>query len=235
MSWLTVSGGRYPASSVIEVLTPMMSEARISRFNEVLKHRITSISLGLEDLHHEHNGAACLRTAECFGIHRVMAAETRNAYPIPRTISMSAHQWLDIEKYSSGVDMIRSVQQQGMKVFGAGPRGTYKLEDIPINDPVLILFGNEADGLLDETMDACDEVFRIPMYGFTESLNLSVSVGIVLQQLTHRKRHQLLQSGIEGELDQSERDALFLKWIVRDFKNIEVILKGLLGVPQPID
>ncbi len=244
-------GQQYPVKQVIDALSTLTSDERLERITTVLDQRITSLALGVEDLHHEHNGAACLRTAEGLGIHKIFAAEIRNAYPhpamesdlkptdkkgrIPKGITMHAHRWVDMEIYkgqaqqSAGVEMVQAAQARGYKVFGAGPRGNFELLDLPIDQPIMVLFGNEASGLRDDTMEACDGVFRIPMYGFTESFNISVSVGMVLEQLGARIRQRLQQQGLQGELSEAEKDWWRAQWIARDLRGIDIILKELLG------
>ncbi len=242
-------GVEYPAARVIEGLAPLVSEQRMSRLREVLSRRLTSVRLAVEDLHHEHNGAACIRTAEGLGVQTIMAAELRNPYPvpgedgaadgrawsgkvkgagaqkgalrggaIPRTISTSAHRWVDLQRYPSGVELVRAAQAQGFLVFGAGPRATHTLRELPTHAPIVLLFGNEADGLREDTMAACDGVFRIPMYGFTESFNLSVTAGMVLEQVCARVRDRLAAEGREGELDDEELEARLAAWVAREFK-----------------
>ena len=249
--YISPQGHSYPVQKVISALSTLTSEERLQRITSVLEQRITSLALGVEDLHHEHNGAACLRTAEGLGVHRIFAAEIRNTYPhpamdsdlrptdkkgrIPKGITMHAHRWVDMEIYkgqehlSAGVEMVQAAQARGYKVFGAGPRGQFELLDLPIEQPIMVLFGNEASGLREDTMQACDGVFRIPMFGFTESFNISVSVGMVLEQLGARIRHQLNQQGLNGELSESEKDWWRAQWIARDLRGIDIILKELLG------
>ena len=248
---LELFGERYEPSALIEAFTPLLREERLQRMSEVLATRLTSVRLGLEDPHHEHNGAACMRTAEGLGVHTIMTAELRNPFPlpptaapneagaprrdlkgqhkkgrIPRSISTSAHRWVELQTYATGAEMIRAAHEQGYKVYGAGPRGDMPLLDVPLDGPVVMLFGNEADGLTDEAMDACDGVFQIPMYGFTESFNLSVSAGMVLEQLCARVRARLWAEGRRGELSEEAQRYLLAGWVAREFKTPE--LKALL-------
>ena len=244
-------GLKYPVDRVLEVLSKLALTERLQRIENVLDARLTSLALGVEDLHHEHNGAACLRTAEGLGIHKVYAAEIRNPYPhpeinggvppsekkgrIPKGITMHAHRWVDLnifkgtEHTAAGVEMVKAAQADGYRVFGAGPRGDFELVELPLDQPIMVLFGNEAGGLRDDTMEACDGVFKIPMYGFTESFNISVSVGMVLEQLGAKIRGNLSQKGIQGELSETEKNRWTAQWLARDMRNIDVILKELIG------
>ena len=246
-AWISVGEDGYPAHHIIGALSPLMNENRIKRLKDVLAQRLTSVVLGIEDLHHEHNGFACLRTAEGLGVHHVMAAEVRNPYPLGvekgagtkraqrksqgkvlENISKSAHRWIELDRYTSGINLVKSAQSKGYRVFGAGPRGSLTLNEIPIDQPLMILFGNEGDGLQEETMESCDGVFRIPMYGFTESFNISVSVGMVLEQVCHRVRTRLNQEGKKGELSPYDQERLLAEWCIREFKQAPAVLKHLL-------
>ena len=244
-------GIEYPADKVVQALSKLALPGRLERINAVLDQRITSLALGVEDLHHEHNGAACLRTAEGLGVHRVYAAEVRNPYPhpgmgtgpnptdkkgrIPKGITMHAHRWIDLELFKgqeeipAGVELVRAAQKNGYRVFGAGPRGEFDMLDLPLDQPIMVLFGNEASGLREETMSACDGVFKIPMYGFTESFNISVSVGMVLEQLGAKVRHTLKHKDAYGELSEEEKLKLRAAWLARDMRQVDVILRSLIG------
>lgn len=240
---IELQGERYEAHAVLRALEPLIKETRLNRMREVLAQRLTSVRLGIEDLHHEHNGAACIRTAEGLGVHTIMAAELRNPYPIsgeveaaastqkgrlrkgnaiPRSISTSAHRWVDLQRYPTGSELISAAHAEGYQVYGAGPRGGLKLLDLPLDQPLVILFGNEASGLQEETMDQCDGVFQIPMYGFTESFNLSVSAGMVLEQLCARVRARLWSQGQRGELSESRQLELLSTWASREFSQREL-------------
>jgi tRNA (guanosine-2'-O-)-methyltransferase len=232
MSCYYYKNRRYSSRAVIESLSIYASETRLNRFQDILARRLTSVLLGIEDLHHEHNGAACLRTAEGLGVSKVMAAEVRNSYPmgkIPMGISKASHQWIELDTYKSGQAMIKAARSQGYKIYGAGPRGRLTLADIPCEEPLMILFGNEGVGLSEETIQSCDEVFRIPMYGFTESFNVSVSVGMALEHVCSKVRHRLHTQDRTGELNEEQKETILAQWIARDMNDLDLLLKHHLG------
>ena len=148
---------------------------------------------------------------------------------------MHAHRWVNLETFQeseetqAGVSLIETARARGYRVFGAGPRGRFELADIPVDAPLMLLFGNEARGLRDDTMEACDEVFRIPMYGFTESFNISVSVGMTLEQLGARRRALLAAEGRRGDLDERERVRCLALWLAREMKRVDQLLAQVLG------
>ena len=99
-------GRQFGVQDVIDALAPQISDRRKERINSVLKQRLTSVALGLEDLHHSHNAAACLRTAESVGVHDIVAVELREAYPLPEMshdpaqsrVNMYANRWVDLHR-----------------------------------------------------------------------------------------------------------------------------------------
>ncbi len=235
-------GEVWNVEQVIEALTPLILEPRVERMRSVLETRLTTVALALEDLHLGHNGAACLRTAEGLGVHDIVAAELSGPYPteddsefvaacpsyVPRKVTKAAHQWIDLTTTSTSAGLFDWAQARGMKIYGAGPRGTMTLDDVPVDEPIAILFGNEKRGLREDTMDRCDQVFRIPMYGFTESFNVSVSVGMALTNICARKRAWLAERGLKGDMPAERQKFLLAKWMISDQRAPGQLLRRLI-------
>lgn len=235
---ITVDDVSYPVADVIEALTPHLSEARVHRFNEILGRRLSHLTLAVENLHHSHNASACLRSAEALGLQDVVAIEDLEAlplqleeapYPIMRKVSKTAHRWLDIHSVDGPEGLRAFADARGAQIFGAGPRGDLTLDSLPIEQPVIVVFGNELNGLRPETQALCDGVFRIPMYGFCESFNVSVSAGIVLQRLGERIRAALAAEEALGDLPEARRMGLLAQWCAQDVKAAGPILRRKLG------
>lgn len=224
---------------IIQALRDQCSDERWSRMNGVLDRRISSLALGLEDLNHSHNATACLRTAESLGLQDVVAIELRNDYPLsegefmtPRThrkLSMHAHHWIDLHRLKETHSMIEWAQARNMRILGTSPHAEKMLDDIEMGEPAVVLFGNEKDGLRDESVELCDDTFSLPMYGFSESFNLSVCAGMVLSTLGTKRRKVLAAQGRNGDLSQARKRDLLAKWLVRDTRGSELILKRGLG------
>lgn len=236
---VTLDGRRYPARTVVRALEPHLLPERFARMRHVVERRLGSVALGVEDLHKGHNGAACLRTAEALGIQDVVAAELRNPYPLPaddaaetyvnRKVSMAAHNWIDLHPVDTSDALLAWARARDMRVFGAGPRATLTLDSLPIDGPLLVLFGNERAGLRDTTLAACDDTFRIPMYGFTESFNVSVSVGMALSAVTTRVRTRLAADDRTGDLPPDRLWTLFARWCIADMRGAGAIVRRKLG------
>ena len=224
-----------PSAFIIDVLKHHCSESRFERMNSVLSHRISSIALGLEDLNHSHNAIACIRTAESLGVHDVVTAELRNDYPLPeedatsprtnRKLSMHSHHWVDMHRFQASMPLVQWAHERGMKIYGTSPHAEMNLYDLPVDAPMLILFGNEKDGLRPETQAVCDASFRVPMFGFTESFNLSVCAGMVLSNVVAKKRARLALAGKTGDLSTERQQSILARWLVRDIRGAELILR----------
>ncbi len=233
---LEVDGSAYPVPAIIDALEPYLVSDRVQRMRAVVERRLGNVVLGVEDLYKTHNGAACLRTAEGLGLQRVAAVESLNPFQftdqtdgmVHRKVTAHADRWVDLHRFDAAQDLVGWARARGMTIYGAGPRGQHTAADLPADKPTLILFGNEREGLRPETLAACDDTFRIPMYGFTESFNVSVSVGIVLGQLVERVRTRLAAEGRRSDLDQATRDWLLARWYVRDVRASEMILRRRL-------
>lgn len=236
---LDVDGHPRPIDAIIDALAPHVLPERRARMTSVLAHRLASVALGLEDLHHSHNGHACLRTAEALGLQDIVAAELRHPYPLDdgepaefevnRKVSMAAHRWIDLHRVDRADALVAWARERDMRVFGAGPRGALTLDALPLDRPVLLLFGNERAGLRDDTLAACDDAFRIPMHGFCESFNVSVSVGITLAATTTRVRARLTAEGHTGDLPDDRRRFLLARWLLGDVRGAAGIVRRRLG------
>jgi tRNA (guanosine-2'-O-)-methyltransferase len=247
-AWLTVAGRRMTADAVIDALTPHVLPERRARMESVLDARTTRVALAVENLHHNHNGAACIRTAEALGLQDLVTLESLNTFPLfaeagggdavgagdtvgAKKVTRLTDRWMSIHRMRGAADLRAFADAGGMQVWGAAPLGTATLADIPADRPVIVLFGNESSGLLPETISACDATFRIPMYGFVESFNISVSVGIVLHDLLRRRREargDAMPEGADG-LSPLRRKALLARWLFEDVRAADLILKRRLA------
>ena len=228
-----------PSAYIVDVLKHQCSESRFERMRTVLQHRIVSIAFGLEDLNHSHNATACIRTAESLGLQDVVTAELRNEYPLPdadatslrtnRKLSMHAHHWVDMHRFNESESLSDWARQRQMKIYGTSPHAEMTLRELPVNEPMLLLFGNEKDGLRPQTQALCHGSFRVPMYGFTESFNLSVCAGMVLSDLMAKKRESLAADGLTGDLSEARQQEILARWLVRDTRGAELILRRARG------
>ena len=207
-------------SDLIEHLSGFMTESRYSLFKKVLSERTRYITVLLEDIYQAQNASAVLRTCDCTGIQDVHIVEQRNEYEINRDVALGSNQWLSLHYHKEGkdniYDAIKALKTQGYRIVATSPHAegstpeSFDLE----KGRAALMFGTELSGLTDRALELADEYIQIPMVGFTESFNISVSAAITLYAL----RKRLEQSGIDCMLEEEERSILLLNWLRNSIK-----------------
>jgi len=210
---------------LIEHLSGCITEKRLALFKKVMAVRTRYITVLLEDLYQSHNASAVLRTCDCTGIQDVHIVEKINEYGVNCDIALGSDQWLSIYNYNEGADSIYSgidsLKREGYRIVATSP---HKEGATPENfdlekGKVALLFGTEQNGLSDRALELADEFIQIPMVGFTESYNISVSAAILLYTL----RRRLEGSSLVWELGEREQKELLLSWLRRTIKMSEQI------------
>lgn len=214
--------------ALCEFLQPMVNERRMELIGRVLSNRTRYITVLLEDIYQSQNASAVLRSCDCFGIQDVHIIENRNKYILNPEVELGAAQWLTIQKYNKENDntetAIKQLKDRGYRIVATTPH----TEDVLLNDfdlnagKSVIMLGTERRGLTENALKLADEYLNIPMLGFTESFNISVSAGIILHQLTTKLRN----SSIDWRLQESENEVIRLKWIKNSIRKIHDIENG---------
>lgn len=186
------------------------------RFEEVIEQRTRHLTIIIEDIYQPHNASAVLRSCDCFGIQDVHIIENKNKYQVNPDVALGSANWLTMYKYRNGTDnttdCISSLKQQGYRIIAASPHGnSYNADELDISNKTAIMFGSEKDGLSAQAFKLADAFFKIPMVGFTESLNISVSAAITLYHLTQRMR----SGSIPWQLNEEEKADILLEWAKR--------------------
>lgn len=197
-------------------VTPNKQRLIASRLLERTRH----ITLVLEDIYHSQNANAVLRTADCFGIQDVHVIEGRNEYDFNPRVVKGSLKWLDLHRYAHHQQnteaCLSRLKSNGYTLVATSPEvGSIPLEQIPIDRPMALLFGGEKNGLSKTALRMADVKMHIPMYGFTESLNVSVSAAICLHDLTRRLR----ESTVKWQLKEEEFAELRELWIRKVLKD----------------
>ena len=214
--------------ALMEFLRPMVNENRMDLLERNLSSRTKYLTVVLEDIFQPQNASAVLRTCDCFGIQDVHIIENRNNYEINPEVEVGAAQWLTLHKYNfeenNTAEAIKKLKQSGYRIVATTPHvNDVNLEDFDLNKgKIAIMLGTEMHGLSEIAMDMADEYMKIPMMGFTESFNISVSAGIILHQLNSRLR----KSKIDWSLKNSEETQIRLQWIKNSIKNSYIIENG---------
>lgn len=191
--------------SIVETLAPYVTADRQRRIATVIAGRMQSIQIAVEAPCDPRNAAAIVRTAEALGISQVhvIAAEGNAKALRSPGATQGAFRWVHLTHYDAWEDFIPVVSTNQLSLAGAMMDGDKTVTDLPIDKPLCLLLGNENRGLSPTAKSACDHAYRIPMTGFSESLNLSVSAAISLYDVLTRKR-----TAINQQTDLSEADAL---------------------------
>jgi tRNA (guanosine-2'-O-)-methyltransferase len=205
----------------LEFLENILTDNRKERFLNVLKNRTNHFTIAVEDVFQMHNTSAVMRSCEVFGIQELNVIEQRYGKSIDKEIAMGAQKWVDINAYESISGCVDSLKAKGYQIIATSPHEKDCLmDDFDISKPSALFFGTERDGLSEEILQKADGFLKIPMVGFTESLNISVSAAIIIQNLMHRLRN----SDINWQLSEEEILKKRLQWArssIKDIKRIE--------------
>ena len=194
---------------LLACLLQYITENKKRKIEQKIVHRTRHLTVVLEEVYQSHNASAILRSAECFGLQDVYVVQNRNRFNAKGAISMGASKWLSVKSYNRIADCCKDLKKRGYKIVATTPhKHSYTLDQLPIDTKCALLFGTEETGLTQEAMNLADEFVTIPMYGFTESFNVSVSVAICVHYLIEKIKN----SKIKWELSEKELLDLRLEW-----------------------
>lgn len=213
-------------SRQIELLRTYVSDRRAQLLQQVLDQRTRHLTVVLEDIYQAQNASAVLRTCECFGIQDVHIIENANPYTLNPRVVMGSSKWLTIRQYNDDVNnskqCLSHLREQGYRVLATSVSpDAIALDEVSISEKTALVFGTELKGISDTVKQEADQLVTIPMYGFTESFNISVSAAIVLSNLSHKMR----SSGIDWHLSRGEREKVELSWLKGIVRRADLILE----------
>ena len=207
---------------LLEYLETFLTENRKERFKSVLPNRTKHFTVATEDVYQLHNTSAVMRTCDVFGIQELNIVEEVNSKSIDREIAMGAQKWVDLNRFQSISDCIKDVKAEGYQIVATTPHvDDCELIDFDITKKSCFFFGRESQGLSQQVIDQADSFLKIPMVGFTESLNISVSAAIILQHVTA----QLRKSDINWQLTEEEIIEKRFDWIKKTVKDYDAIVE----------
>jgi len=199
-------------SKIKEEFFKIITENKKELFTKIAAERTNHITVVLENIYQEHNASAVIRSCDCFGIQELHVIEKGNAYKVQRDIALGAGRWVDMYNYDRGTtvssDCIQKLKSKGFSIIATTPHASETIHSLPIDHPMAFIFGTERQGLSEEMLALSDHQVKIPMYGFTESFNISVSVAIVLNTI----RARLENSNYNWKLSSEEQTLLINKW-----------------------
>ena len=213
-------------TEILEYLETYLTPRRKSLFEQVLSLRTNFLTVATQDVYQLHNTSAVLRSCDVFGIQNIHVIEERFPKRIDKQIAMGAQKWVDVNRYKTSRECITELRNKGYKIVATSPHEKSKTpEDFLLDQPAALFFGTEKEGLSEEILANADETLHIPMVGFTESLNISVSAAIILHVLTEKLR----KSDVQWQLSEEEKLQMKIKWSKKCIKNSEQILERFLN------
>lgn len=208
-------------NQLLEHLLSYLTERRKELFKEVCSKRTKHFTVVTEDVYQLHNTSAVMRSCDVFGIQELHVIEEKLGKKIDREIAMGAQKWVNIHRHHSTDVCIDVLKKEGYQIIATSPHNNAtEISEFDITKKSAFFFGKEKDGLSNIVLNNADGFLKIPMYGFTESLNISVSAAIILQSVVTR----LKDSNIDWKLTESEKKELIFHWTKMTIKSADQII-----------
>ncbi len=214
---------------LLKNLKAIILPERWHKFEHVLSHRTRYITLVLENLFQAHNSSAVIRTCDCLGIQDLHIIENDNEYIINPDIVVGSNKWVNIynytEKKHNTLLCFENLKSKGYQIVATSPHvDGYLLNELPLDKKTALVFGNEGHGLSDIALQHADAFVKIPMYGFTESYNISVSAALCMYELGSKLR----KSQFAWQLSEAEKNELLIEFALKTIRNPEIFKRKLL-------
>ncbi len=212
--------------ALTEYLEGFVSDRRKARLKEVLDERTNHLTIVLEDVYQSHNFSAVLRSADIFGIQSINFIENRNKYKISEDVSMGSTQWLTLNRFQKHENNTKAcltdLKAKGYKIVATSlHKNSVSLQELDITKPMALVFGTELTGITQDVEDMADEFVKLPMYGFTESFNISVCAALCMYELSTRIRKELP----DFKLSDLEKSEIYPEWLKASIRKHDLIIK----------
>lgn len=207
---------RHDPERVISILEPFVNDRRRERLLEVIGNRIGSVEVLFESPHDPFNGAAVIRTCEAFGIQRLRVVETRERFLAATSVARGAHKWVDVIPHPNAMQAIAAARAAGMELVATSMDGELLPEDLAQIPRLALVLGNERDGIGHILRSACTRAVRVPMRGFVESLNVSVTAAVLLSRACEAR---------PGDLSEEDRRRMYARGLYFSVVRAEELLR----------
>ena len=217
---------RHGPDAICRALAPMLTPDRIARIDHVLANRLTSLTVAVEDTYDPHNAAATIRTSEALGLYELHVIEPELRFSAAKGVTRGAHKWLELHRWPTAEATVAALHARGFRVYATQPAAASSIEDVDVGSPLAVMFGNEHSGLSAAAVAACDGALSVPMFGFTESFNLSVTVALATSTLAARRRAYI---NAPGDLPADLRARLRARWFALRIRGVVGVLERALA------
>jgi tRNA (guanosine-2'-O-)-methyltransferase len=208
----------WDASSIICSLEPLVLERRCQRLREVIARRVGSVTLLLDELQDPHNRAAVVRSCDAFGVQQLHALQPGGQFAVHHGVATGAERWVDVNAHQTPEAAIDHLQGRGFELIATHPDGELVVDELSRLPRAALILGNEHRGISPALEHAATRRVRIPMCGFVESLNVSVSAALVLSAATR---------GRAGDLPPSVRHHLYARALFLTVPRANEVLSAL--------
>jgi tRNA (guanosine-2'-O-)-methyltransferase len=206
---------KHDPERVIRLLEPLVLDRRRERLLAVIDSRLASVTVVFDAPHDPFNGAAVVRSCEAFGVQTVHVVERNEKFLTAGSVARGAQKWVDVVTHSNVGGAVKKLREEGMELVGAHPEGELLPEDLAKIPRLAIVLGNERDGIAEELDAACSRRVRVPMRGFIDSLNVSVTAAILLERSTRAR---------PGDLTPAQRRRLYARGLYFSVQKADSVL-----------
>ena len=204
----------------------LFSDNKRELFDRLAPLRTRHICVVLENIYQSHNAAAVLRSCDCFGVQDVHVVDDKNPFNPAGDVAVGSSKWVDYYRHTSIQEAYKHLHSKGYRIVATLPHeNDTMITDLDISQPTALVFGTELTGLTKEAIDLADAYVKIPMYGFTESFNISVCAALSLFSLTERMRRN---PDLHWQLDADALLDLKLHWAMQTIRDGDKVVKNLL-------
>ncbi len=210
---------------LLTTLLGMISDHKNDLFKNIIENRSRHLTVVMEDIFQSQNASAVLRSVDCFGVQDVHIIENRNEYTLNPLVALGSSKWITMHKYSESSnnteEAFNHLRSQGYQIVATTPHiNDIELEELDITKKTALVFGTELEGLSEYAIKNADIHMKIPMFGFTESFNISVSAALCMHHLSGKIR----KSDFDWKLSETEKTDVLLDWarsVVKSAPEIE--------------
>ena len=215
-----------PEEDLLDYFFQFVSEHKQKLFLNNINYRTRHLTVVVENIFQSHNASAVLRSCDCFGVQDVHIIENSNTYELNPDVALGASKWLNLHKYNSKAnnteDCLKTIKNKGYRLIATTPHETdFNLSEIDVTQKTALVFGTEGEGLSETALNMADACVKIPIYGFTESFNISVSAALCLYEFTEKMR----KSNVSWQLSDEEKKEILLDWSRQVIKKHELLEK----------
>lgn len=210
-----------------EAVSELFSDNKRQLFDRLVQFRTRHVCVVLEDIYQSHNASAVLRSCDCFGVQDVHVVENHNPFNPAGDVAVGSSKWVDYYKHRDILSAYDYLRDKGYRIVATLPHANdTMIDDLDLTQPVALVFGTELTGMSQLAIDNADAYVKIPMYGFTESFNISVCAALSLYSTTERMRRS---DSIGWQMSHEQQLTLKLCWAMQAIRDGEQVVRRVAG------